>query len=147
MGSWFIFFVIVEDMGKTELAISNIMRAVYLVFMIPCWGYASGINTIVSNLIGKNQINYVFKATTKTAFLCFATTMSCTAIMLLFPEVVLRIGTDDMSLVKESIRLTWVLTAILAMFLYWSHLLQWLGRNRRYQSSFVVANLLLWFSI
>ncbi len=116
MGSWFIFFVIVEDMGKTELAISNIMRAVYLVFMIPCWGFASGINTIVSNLIGKNQKDQVFAATTKTALLCFGITMFCTAIMLVFPEFVLRIGTDNLDLVAQSLKLTGVLTLILAVF-------------------------------
>lgn len=116
MGSWFIFFVIVEDMGKTELAISNIMRAAYLVFMIPCWGFASGINTIVSNLIGKSQREKVFAATTKTAFLCLGCTMFCTASLWFFPEIVLRIGTDDMNLVQQSLRLTGVLSAILAVF-------------------------------
>ena len=77
LGSWFIFFTIVEDMGKTQLAVSNVMRAVYLLLMIPCWGFASGINTIASNLIGKNQINEVFRAITKTAKLCFGVTMLC----------------------------------------------------------------------
>jgi len=116
MGSWFIFFVIVEDMGQTELAISNIMRAVYLVFMIPCWGYASGINTIVSNLIGKNYQDRVFGAITKTAVLCFVSTMICVLFMLIFPDVVLRIGTDNEHLLQESLRLTGVLSAILAAF-------------------------------
>ena len=77
MGSWFIFFVIVEDMGETELAISNIMRAVYLLFMIPCWGFASSVNTLVSNLIGKNKLEEVFWVTTQTAILCFSVTMIC----------------------------------------------------------------------
>jgi Na+-driven multidrug efflux pump len=116
MGSWFIFFVIVEDMGKTELAISNIMRAAYLVFMIPCWGFASGINTIVSNLIGKKQREKVFAATTKTAFLCLVCTMICTSSLWFFPEIVLRIGTDNIDLLQQSLRLTGVLSAILAIF-------------------------------
>lgn len=116
MGSWFIFFIIIEDMGKTELAISNIMRAVYLLFMIPCWGFASTINTLVSNLIGREKIEEVFSIITKTAILCFAVTMVCAATMFVAPEFVLRIGTDDMQLIHESTRLTGVLTAILALF-------------------------------
>jgi Na+-driven multidrug efflux pump len=116
MGSWFIFFIIIEDMGKTELAISNIMRAVYLLFMIPCWGFASSINTLASNLIGQNKLDEVFEVTTKTAILSFVVTMACAASMLIAPEVVLRIGTDNVELIQKSIRLTGVLTAILALF-------------------------------
>lgn len=116
MGSWFIFFIIIEDMGKTELAISNIMRAVYLLFMIPCWGFASSINTLVSNLIGKNKTEEVFWVTTKTAVLCFAVTMVCAMTMLIAPDFVLRIGTDNPELIKQALRLTGVLTAILALF-------------------------------
>ena len=116
MGSWFIFFIIIEDMGKTELAISNIMRAVYLLFMIPCWGFASSINTLTSNLIGQNKTAEVFWVTSKTALLCFVVTMCCVGVMLLAPEVVLRIGTDDPLLIQQSLRLTGVLSAILALF-------------------------------
>ena len=116
MGSWFIFFIIIEDMGKTELAISNIMRAVYLLFMIPCWGFASSINTLTSNLIGKNKTEEVLSVTTKTAILCFVVTMVCTSSMLIAPDFVLRIGTDNPVLIQQSLRLTGVLTAILALF-------------------------------
>ncbi len=116
MGSWFVFFIIIEDMGKTELAISNIMRAVYLLFMIPCWGFASSINTLTSNLIGQNKTAEVFWVTSKTAFLCFVVTMLCVATMLYAPDVVLRIGTDNPNLIQQSLRLTGVLSAILALF-------------------------------
>lgn len=116
MGSWFIFFIIIEDMGKTELAISNIMRAVYLLFMIPCWGFASSINTLTSNLIGQNKIDEVFGVTTKTAILCFGVTMLCTASLLIAPDIILRIGTDNPDLIKASMKLVWPLTGILAFF-------------------------------
>lgn len=116
MGSWFVFFIIIEDMGKTELAISNIMRAVYLLFMIPCWGFASSINTLVSNVIGQNKHNDVLAVTTKTAFLCFTVTMLCTSSLYFFPSYILSIGTDDPMLIEASNRLTPVLTGILALF-------------------------------
>jgi Na+-driven multidrug efflux pump len=103
-------------MGQTELAVSNIMRAVYLLFMIPCWGFASSINTLASNLIGQNKSDQVFEVTSKTAILSFIVTMICTASMLISPEIILRIGTDDLELIQESIRLTGIVTATLALF-------------------------------
>ncbi|MFK7798140.1 MAG: MATE family efflux transporter [Aureispira sp.] len=116
MGSWFIFFIIIEDMGQTELAISNIMRAVYLLFMIPCWGFASSINTLASNLIGKHKQDEVFAVTTQTAILSFAVTMLFTSTLIFMPDLVLRVGTDTPALIEESKRLTGVLSATLALF-------------------------------
>jgi Na+-driven multidrug efflux pump len=84
--------------------------------MIPCWGFASSINTLASNLIGQNKSDQVFEVTTKTAILSFAVTMVCTATMLISPEIILRIGTDDLDLIRESIRLTGIVTATLALF-------------------------------
>lgn len=116
MGSWFVFFIIIEHMGKTELAISNIMRAVYLLFMIPCWGFASSINTLSSTLIGQSKQDEVFAVTTKTAILSLGVTLFFAASMLYMPDVVLRVGTDNENLIQQSMRLTGVLTIILAFF-------------------------------
>lgn len=116
MGSWFIFFIIVEDMGTDELAISNIIRTVYLFFMIPCWGFSSGINTIVSNLIGQNRSNMVFKATLKTSLICFFSTSFLIIVMLLFPDVILSIGTDNVYLLNKAIDLSYILAVILIAF-------------------------------
>lgn len=116
MGSWFIFFVLIEDMGKTELAISNLMRAVYLLLMIPCWGFASGTNTIVSNLIGKEKRKLVFPTVSKVAWLCFIVTMLCSSSLLIAPNVMLKIGTDNLFLIEESKRLIGVLILTLALF-------------------------------
>lgn len=116
MGSWFIFFILIEDMGETELAISNLMRAVYLLLMIPCWGFASGTNTIVSNLIGKEELKLVFPTVSKVAWLCFVVTMICSASLLIAPNMMLKIGTDNPYLIEESKRLIWVLILTLALF-------------------------------
>ncbi|MDV7393306.1 hypothetical protein RZS08_18175, partial [Arthrospira platensis SPKY1] len=47
LGSWFFFFGIVENIGERALAISNLVRMVYLILSIPSWGFASGVNTLV----------------------------------------------------------------------------------------------------
>jgi MATE family multidrug resistance protein len=116
LGSWFIFFALIEQLGKNELAISNIIRTVYMLFMIPAWGFSSGINTIVSNLIGKNKLQEVWQAINKTAILCFAVTMSLCIFLVLFPEKILMIGTDKPELLEASKRLIWVLILILSLY-------------------------------
>jgi len=54
-GSWIFFFGMVENLGERALAISNLARTVYLMLSIPLWGFSSGVNTLVSNLIGQER--------------------------------------------------------------------------------------------
>ena len=60
MGSWFIFFVFIEKIGKHELAISNIVRGTYMISMTPVWGFSVAANSMISNIIGQNKQNEVF---------------------------------------------------------------------------------------
>ena len=55
ISSWFIFFMIIEKLGEKELAISHIIRSIYMVLMIPLFGFSSATNTLVSNLIGQKR--------------------------------------------------------------------------------------------
>ncbi|MDF1695965.1 MAG: MATE family efflux transporter, partial [Saprospiraceae bacterium] len=55
LGSWFVFFSLIENMGSRELEISNLIRNIYLILSIPCWGYSAGINNLVCNFIGNRK--------------------------------------------------------------------------------------------
>ncbi|MBT8221143.1 MAG: MATE family efflux transporter, partial [Bacteroidia bacterium] len=118
LGSWFIFFGIVENIGERELAMTNLARMVYLILSIPCWGYATGINTIVSNVIGQGKLKRVEIAIWKTAKLCWATTMIFAIPILFFPEVFLYplLGSEDMSLVTDTRPIFYILFIILTFF-------------------------------
>lgn len=116
LGSWFVFFALIEQIGKDELAISNIIRSVYMLFMIPAWGFSSGINTIVSNLIGKKESNLVWTAINKTAFLCFGVTMSLCLFLIIFPNQILGFVTNDMKVLEGAKKIIWVLVTILSTY-------------------------------
>lgn len=118
LGSWFVFFGIVENLGERELAITNLVRMVYLVLSIPCWGFATGINTLVSNFIGQRKRQAVLPIIWKTAKLCFFFTMIISLPVIIFPEHILYplLGSEDMSLITEARPIFYVLLGILALF-------------------------------
>ncbi len=118
LGSWFVFFGIVENLGERELAITNLVRMVYLVLSIPCWGFASGINTLVSNFIGQRKRQAVIPIIWKTSKICFVFTMLLALPIALFPEHLLYplLGGEDMSLITEARPIFYVLLGILAFF-------------------------------
>lgn len=118
LGSWFVFFGIVENLGERPLAITNLVRMVYLVLSIPCWGFSSGINTIVSNFIGARRRDAVLPIVWKTAKICWVVTMVISLPVVLFPEYLLYplLGAEDMSLIIDAKPTLRVLLGILCLF-------------------------------
>ncbi len=116
-GSWVFFFGMVENLGERALAISNLARTVYLLLSIPVWGFATGVNTLVSNLIGQGRQYDVLAAAWKTGKLCLLTTMVLAIPVLLFPEQLLYplLGKSDMSLISETRPVFYLLLGLLTM--------------------------------
>lgn len=86
LGSWFVFFTLIENMGSRELEISNLIRNIYLILSIPCWGYSAGINTLVSNFIGNRKRQAVLPIIWKTAKMNLLTTLLIALPVAVFPE-------------------------------------------------------------
>lgn len=102
MGSWFIFFVFIEKMGKHSLAISNVVRSAYIVGMTPIWGFSVAANSMVSNIIGQNKsdevVMFVKRVMTFALLVSFAMVIATT----LFPHALLTIFTADQVLIEDS---------------------------------------------
>jgi putative MATE family efflux protein len=104
ISSWFIFFIIIEKIGERELAISHIIRSIYMVLMIPLFGFSSATNTLVSNLIGQGNKHLVLTLVKRVTFL----SLGCTSFALLFnlflPTQIIGFYTSDASLIQETIK-------------------------------------------
>ncbi|MBK8620233.1 MAG: MATE family efflux transporter [Saprospiraceae bacterium] len=118
IGAWFLFFSFIENVGREELAISNLLRNVYLILSIPSWGYAAGINTMVSNFIGNRKRQAVMPLVIKTSKLNLFTTILISLPVVVFPEFFLYpfFGTEDMLLIGLAKPYMWVLFGILITF-------------------------------
>lgn len=97
---WFVFFLIIEKMGESALAISNIVRSVYVVLLIPIMGFASATNTLVSFVIGQNRSNEVLSLVRKIALVCTAGAAFLSAVCAFFPEIILSVYTNNASLIS-----------------------------------------------
>jgi len=118
LGSWFFFFSIVENMGERELAVSNLVRIVYLVLSIPVWGYSVGVNTLVSNFIGRGLHHQVIPVINKTILISLGSTLVLAIPVLLFPSYLLYplLGSEDMYLFEQAQPIFYVLFVILTLF-------------------------------
>lgn len=96
--AWFVFFVFVEKMGSQALAVSNIVRSIYIILLIPIMGFASATNTLVSYSIGMNQSNKVYLIIRKSLLLSLLFVGAITIISLLFPIKIISFFTVDNAL-------------------------------------------------
>lgn len=118
LGSWFVFFGIVENLGERELAITNLVRIVYLALSIPCWGFSSGVNTMVSNFIGQSRRQAVIPIIYKTAKICLISTLLISIPVVAYPHELLYplLGTENESLITDAQPIFYVLLGILICF-------------------------------
>ncbi len=116
MAAWLAFFLLIEKLGELALAVSNIIRSFYVILIIPMWGFGSATNALVSNLIGQGKQEEVMSLVLKIARLCAIGVLFMITMGLIFPEVALKIYTNDPVLISASLPALYVVN-IAALFL------------------------------
>jgi Na+-driven multidrug efflux pump len=106
---WFIFFLIIEKRGESELAISNIVRSVYVILLIPIMGFSSATSSLVSFVIGKGRENEVLGTIGKILVLCVAGVLLIVLPCSIFPEQLLSIYTRDAHLISMGVPLIYII--------------------------------------
>lgn len=109
LSTWFMFFLFVEHLGERSLAISNIIRSISGVPFMIVMAFASTCSSLVSNLIGGGNAQYVQGTIRQHIRLTYAIIIPLLLFFACFPTVILRIYTDIPELVQASIPALWVL--------------------------------------
>lgn len=97
---WFLFFVAIEHLGKTELAISNITRSVSAVFFVIANSFALTTGSLVSNLIGAGEGRQLFPVCLKILKLGYAVGIPLMGLAMLCNRWIIGFYTDNRSLVQ-----------------------------------------------
>jgi len=113
IAGWFLFFLIIEQTGERPLAISNIVRSLYMLLMIHIWSFSASVNTLVSNTIGEGRPGQVIPIISKVNKLSLMISIGVMAISLSFPEFLIRIYTDDAGLIEDALPVLYVVTGAL----------------------------------
>lgn len=103
VASWFLFFMFIERMGEHALGISTIIKNVYLIMMLPVWGFASSANTLVSNAMGRErqaEVPFIVRRviTISTSFLFLLALVN-----ILFPRYILSIYSSKPDVIEGAV--------------------------------------------
>jgi putative MATE family efflux protein len=109
--TWFIFFLMIERMGERPLAVSNIIRSIYQILLLPTWGFASAASSQVSYVIGCGEKESVMPLTLRIAKLALLAVMPLILLMLLLGHYVMLLYTNDVSLINDCMAVLPVIAA------------------------------------
>lgn len=59
LGTWTIFFIMLEQRGVFELTVSQNIRSIYFLAFVPVWGFAGTTKTYISQYLGEKKENEI----------------------------------------------------------------------------------------
>jgi len=117
LAAWAVFFVIVEKLGKGQATISNAVRNVYTVALIPLFGFSSTTRTYVSGLLAEKRVDEVGPLLGRVIIMSVGATLVLIHGCLFYPEAILGIWlSDSPELIAEGTPVTMLITGSLLLF-------------------------------
>lgn len=108
-GTWFLFFAFVEHMGEIPIAVSGVIRSIYMLLGIPVFAFGATANTLVSRLIGAGKQNEVWGTLWKITLMSFIAILPLVCFAYLRPREVLSIYTNDLTILESGVGALYVL--------------------------------------
>jgi putative MATE family efflux protein len=143
LSTWLIFFLMIERMGETALAIANIIRSFYMIIGIPIFALSATSSTLVSNTIGAGKSREVMTLIWKIVRLSLSISFVTALFLFLFPELALRIYTSDPALIQGSIASLYVILLVLMVLSVTSILFQAVSGTGNTRSALLIETLVL----
>lgn len=117
IGTWMVFFLFIENyMGERSLAVANIVRSFYTIFTIPSHALGAVASTLVSNTIGAGKRDEVLHLIKRITLVSLGL-MTCVIVTAsIFPHAMIRIYTDNPSLIDDTVGPLYVLISSLPIY-------------------------------
>ncbi|BEI56759.1 MULTISPECIES: MATE family efflux transporter [Butyricimonas] len=95
--------MLIEHMGERPIAITIIVRSVYMLILIPVFGYGATANTLTSRLIGEQRQPEIMSTLRRIVKLSMLSVLPVLLICYIFPHYVLSIYSNSSKLIAASI--------------------------------------------
>lgn len=102
-GTWFLFFALIEHLGEQPMAISSIVRSIFMLCTLTAFAYGSCANTLTSRLIGAGKQHEVEGTLRRILGLSILTLLPILILFCLIPDKVASLYTDNILLAHQSV--------------------------------------------
>jgi putative MATE family efflux protein len=101
---WAVFFLLIEKIGQNELEVSQVIRNIYYIILVPIIGFSSTTKTYVSNMLShKAEKEKLVTMLKRICLLSFSSVLIITIINFVVPETVIRLITNKQDIIENSI--------------------------------------------
>ena len=115
LATWLLFFLAIEHMGEMPLAVSNVIRSVYMIISIPIFAFGATTNTLVSNTIGAGRKDEVMSLLWRISRMSLLVTIILVIPAALFPGLVLSVYSSNADLINAAVPSLYVILGALPM--------------------------------
>jgi MATE family multidrug resistance protein len=106
IGGWLFLFSDIEHvLGPEQLGVSTILRQLYIFFSIPVWSLGSTTSTMVSNLVGQNNMAEIKDAVKKISIMSVVNVLLGCVALAIAPSFFIGLFTDDQSVIPLTLPL------------------------------------------
>ncbi|UTW61115.1 MATE family efflux transporter [bacterium SCSIO 12741] len=114
--AWLGFFMIIEHLGTDELAVSHMVRSLYMVLIIPVLGLGDTANTLTGNLMGQGLSNHVYTLLKRTNVVGLAIAAGLLPLYFIFGGNLLAPFTDRPELIEMGKPVLSIIFSVLFVF-------------------------------
>ena len=100
--SWFVFFLIIEKMGVLELAVSNLLRSVLVLYFIPINGFCAATSTFVGFLYGSRHPEKIMPFVRRALWPTSVSILIVVIPVLIFPHAILSIFSNEVDIIETA---------------------------------------------
>ncbi len=111
-GIWLYFFFVIESMGERSLAITMVLRNIFMMISIPAFAFAATSNTLTSRLLGQNRDHEVVPTINKVIRLSLCLTIPLFIILSVTPTFWIGLCTDSQEIIDGALQIIPNLIAI-----------------------------------
>lgn len=108
-GAWMIFFFMIESLGERPLAVTMVVRSVFMLIGIPAFALGATANTLTSRLIGQGQSSQVVPTIWRVVRMSFVITSPIVLFVALFPQMALSVYTDNQEIISAATPIVYII--------------------------------------
>jgi len=94
LSAWLTFFTLIEHLGTFELAVSHLVRVVYIFVIIPIFSLSDAVSTLTSNLLGEGKNSDIKSMVWKSIIIGWISNLLFFPFFVFFPENLSMLFTD-----------------------------------------------------
>jgi len=116
LAAWFSFFTLIEHLGTYELAVSHLVRVVYIFIIIPVFSLSDAVSTLTSNLLGEDRADDIKAMAKHSVYLGWISNLVFLPFFLFFPDKLAMLFTEYEHLAQGTVPILQMMGAVSFVF-------------------------------